>query len=312
LNPKLDDAASQPASASASAITPMTAGGPEASDAGWAIDLQETLCLTMRARSTSPMRAVESLKSPTVGDEAPEPNLGWRPLAITLLCCLLLLFAAGALDGMQQYARIHAQVDDARCHLLAAQSLLRSRQPGQPLDSVALAHISSQLAAAQTDFDELQTELGSPAGVVLLGSFLPRLSSRIAAATDLARSGDDALQGVQSLIAASNDILAMRADGYLDANGNLTQLGRLSPAATLLFLHLRADLASAVGPLDAANVAVTPLDFALLPSTLIGSSDLVALNAQRAAWPRTRAQLLTGDGWRLLLPFVLGIPPTSR
>ncbi len=237
----------------ASETPPMEEGDPEASGLGWAIDLQETLYLAPRRSPTSPTRPSES---PTAGDEAPEPNLGRRPLAITLLCCLLLLFAIGALDGMQQYARIHAQVDDARSHLQVAASLLRSRQPGQPLDTATLAQVSNQLTAAQTDFDELRAELGSPSGVVLLGTFAPRFSSRIAAAADLARGGDDALNGLQSLIAASNDILEMRADGFLDADGAVTRLGRLSPAATLLFLHLRAVLASAASPLDAADAAM--------------------------------------------------------
>lgn len=281
-----------------------------AGGSGWAIELQETQLLVRRVFPLPSSWTMPIPPDRETGD--PAPRLGRRPLALTLLCCLVLLIVVGALDGMQQYARIHAQVDDALRHLRAAQSLLAesqdARQPGQPLTAETLAQVSTQLNAAETDFAALRTELGSPAGVVLVGRLVPRLSSRIAAAVDLARAGDDACQGLADLVTAANDLLALRADGFLDARGQLTRAGLRSPAAAALLLHLHTALASAAGPLDAAARAISPADLGVLPPTLASSADLATLSSSVATWPQTRAQLLAPDGWRLLVPLVLGTP----
>ncbi|HEX6818619.1 MAG TPA: hypothetical protein VF120_09615, partial [Ktedonobacterales bacterium] len=199
----------RPLAHSALATESRELGQASVSGSGWVIELQETRILLRHAFAPAPPQ--HALESPTHEPGATAPRLGFRPIALTLLFCLLLLVVVGALDGMQQYARIHMQSDDALRHLRAAQSLLDGRQPGAPLSATTLAQVQTQLSAADADFAELEAELGNPSGVVLLGTLVPHLSTRIAAAADLARAGDNACQGLSDLVTAASDLLTLRA-----------------------------------------------------------------------------------------------------
>jgi hypothetical protein len=231
-----------------------------------------------------------------------------RPLVLTVLACLLLLLVAGALDGMQQYARIRGQVMDALHHIEVARALLDTRH-ATPMDAASLAALDAELTAADQELGQLSAELGTPAGVVLLGAHTPRLSSRIVSALALADAGDHACQAGRALIAAARTMLALHADGFLDDPGHITRRGLASPQATALLEQLEASMGLAASQLDAAAAHAQTANLSVLPPSLASATQVAGLRALLANWPRLHTRLVAADGWRLLIPVVLAGAP---
>lgn len=248
-------------------------------------------------------RAVPSQRTPA--------SLLRRPLALALLACLCLLLVAGALDGMQQYALIRAQTLDAVAQIHAAQTLLDASQPSHPLDAATLHALDAELAAADHDAALLSGELGAPSGSVLLARMLPGLSARLASAAQLAGAADATCQAGRDLIAGSLLILQLRADGFLDAHGQLTHLGRAKPQAAALIQQIQVQIAQAAAQLDRAAARASSADLAVLPPSVVTSAQRPVVSALIAAEPSLHARLTAPDGWQLLARIVLGAAPVD-
>jgi hypothetical protein len=291
-----------------------------ASDSG--IDAQATLILL------PPLAPPPLAPPPSAGIEperwAPEPQTSlasraaaWlpsRPLALTLLACLLLLVIAGALDGMRQYALIRGQTVDALQHIRDAQALLGAAQfgatpPGRPLGATTLAALDADLAAADQEFAQLSAELDTPSGVVLLGSYIPRLSGRIASAAALVDAAGEACQAGRSLVAGALVVLELRSDGFLDQHGHLTRLGAASPQAATLVQRLQVSMQLAASQLDAAVARARSADFSVLPPTIASPDQIAALHALLAKWPTMRVRLASPESWQQLALAALGAAP---
>lgn len=279
-----------------------------------ALEEQETWVLLLPPLARSEPAPSAPRPFPTLAPRSAQTLDGFRtrPLVLTMLACLLLLLVAGALDGMQQYARVRSQVMDALYHIEAARALLDARQPARSMDAASLAALDTELAAADQEFTQLSAELGDPSGVVLLGAHFPRLSSRIASAMALADAADHACQAGRALIAAARIVLVLRADGLLDDTGRVARRGLASPQAAALLEEVQARMSLAASQLDAAVARAQSADLSILPPSVASPTQVAGLRALLANWPRLRARLVAPDGWRLLVPFVLtGAPLDS-
>jgi hypothetical protein len=281
---------------------------------GAAIDAQETLLLmpllSVLASGTGEVVAQRPQRVMLRPASRRAPKGIWtRPLALALFACLCLLVVAGALDGMRQYALIRAQTLDAVAHIHAAQALLASTQPDHPLDAATLRALDAELAAADQDAVLLSTELGSPSGAVSLARMLPGLSARLASAAVLASAVDSACQAGRALISGSLVVLELRADGFVDARGQLTARGRGSSLAADLIRQLQASVAQAAAQLDLAVARARGADFGVLPPSVASSDQRAGPPALFAAEPGLRARLAAPGGWQLLARAVLGAAP---
>jgi hypothetical protein len=200
---------------------------------------------------------------------------------------------------------------DAVQQIRAAQALLDAQPPGRPLNAATLTMIDAELTAADADLARLSAQLTRPSGVVLVGTALPRLSSRIASAVSLVGAAQSACQAGHTLIDAARTILALHDAGFLDDSGHLTPRGRGSQGADTLLQRLRTRVTAAATQLDTAVARARTADLAVLPPSL-GSADHVAsLRGLLAGWPALHARLAAPDGWQLLAPVILGHAPLA-
>jgi hypothetical protein len=249
-----------------------------------------------------------------------------HPLLLTLLVCLLLLTVVGALDGLRQYARVYSEVMDGARHIHTAWALLdtfdqplvqtsqapdASHTPGRPLpprplDASTLDRIDAELGAAAADFAALHAQLASPSGVVLVGTYAPRLAGRIASAATLAAAADEACQAGQALVAGARTLLDLSSSGYIDATRRLTRSGKASSRASALLAQLDASLAQAGAHLDAAVADARSSDLSVLPGSLATSAQRAALGSWLANWPSSQSRLAAAGAWQTLAGVVLG------
>lgn len=280
------------------------------SQGGWYADEDATLVLPSRPAANTVSTAGGAGKG---APKAKRARSRRRTVALIVLACVLLVVAAGAIDGAIRVSQVRAEASDGMQHLKNVEALLPSKNNlGAALNAVTLQKAGVELKAAEHDFAALRMDLGAPGGTMYLAAHLPKVGDTVSTGAALAAAADEACLGGLDLVSSGQTALAVLKGGFFAPKPGVTPppLPPGTPPAPLLNVATLAKISSnfenAIAHLNAAVAYAQNADLSTLPSSLVKPKQLAQLHGFITNWPSIRQQLAQVDGWLSVAPVVLG------
>lgn len=248
--------------------------------------------------------------------EKPHKRFRWTRRSITaaiLIACVVLLVAAGAVDGALRLSRVRAEASDGMQHLKNIEAMLPSKNDlGAALNTTTLQKMGVELKAAERDFAALRSDLGDPGGTVFLAAHLPKLGDTVSTGAALAAAADEACLAGLALVNTGQTALEVLKGGFFapvaGTKPTATPPGTPPPPVlnTQTLAQIQANFETAMGHLNAAVAYAQNADLSTIPSALVKPKQLDQLRGLIANWPSIRQQLAQADGWLTVAPAILG------
>lgn len=279
-----------------------------------AVDDAETVVLSAR-------RTASAQFEPDSGPRPTRPEKRWgrfhwtrrRITAVIMIACVLLLVAAGAVDGAMRLSRARAEASDGMQHLKNIEAMLPSKSDlGSVLNEATLQKVGGELKAAEHDFAALRMDLGDPGGTIFIAAHLPKVGDTVSTSAALAAAADEACLAGLDLVNSGQTALAVLKGGFFASKPGTTpppQPPGTPPPPVLnaqALAQLKANFENAVTHLNAAVAYAQSADLSTLPSSLVKPKQLDQLRGLITNWPSIREQLAQVDGWLTVAPALLG------
>jgi hypothetical protein len=214
-----------------------------------------------------------------------------------ILSLVLLCGVAPGIYGFAAYQPTYNSAVDGMNQLKAAEAILNNKQV-HLTDPQTLATLQQHLAAAQSDFAQIEDQLNSSSVLISLGEAVPIVGSKLTAYVHLARVAYD-------LTTAGNQVITAFAPILQTLHGALgTQAAKSPPLTVPELANARTAMQQAKSLIDDAATQMQDVPPTILGSKSSTAQELAKLNQDL---PKIRSLVDNIDPIMAALPTLLGV-----